>query len=277
MTTWALGDLHGCLEPLERLLEAVRFDPAADRLWFVGDLANRGPRPLETMRFVRALGDAAVTVLGNHDLHLLAVVHGARKASAKDTLAEVLAADDLDALETWLRSRPLLHVDAALGATLVHAGIHPHWSLGEARRRARELEALLPTPRFERFLGRMYGDAPAHWSPDLDKHARRRFAVNAFTRMRYCTRDGALELSCSEAPAKAPARLVPWYLVPDRVPLGTRVVFGHWSSHPAMSPADVLPLDRGCVWDGALAAHALESGETVSVSCRPRASRPTNR
>ena len=268
MTTWAIGDLHGCLEPLERLLEATRFDPSSDRLWFVGDIANRGPAPLETMRFVRDLGTSAVTVLGNHDLHLLAVIHGARKASAKDTFASILAADDLDELERWLRSRPLLHTDDALGATLVHAGIHPHWSLGRATRHARELEELLPTSRFERFVHRMYGDSPARWSPDLDKHERRRFAVNAFTRMRYCTRSGALDFDCNDSPANAPGRFVPWYLVPDRVRLGTRVVFGHWSSHPAMSTADVLPLDRGCVWGGSLAAHALESGETVSVRCR---------
>lgn len=267
MTTWAIGDLHGCLEPLERLLEAVRFDPAADRLWFVGDLANRGPQPLETMRYVRALGDAAVTVLGNHDLHLLAVMHGARKPSAKDTFERILAADDVEELERWLRGRPLLHTDDALGATLVHAGIHPHWSLGRATRHARELEELIPSPRFERFVHRMYGDTPSRWSRDLDKHERRRFAVNVFTRMRYCTRAGSLDLDCSEPPAKAPGRLLPWYRVPDRVPLGTKVVFGHWSSHPAMSPADVLPLDRGCVWRGTLAAHALESGRTVSVRC----------
>ena len=204
-----------------------------------------------------------------HDLHLLAVIHGVRKASAKDTFASLLAADDLGELEHWLRTRPLLHTDDdALGATLVHAGIHPHWSLGRATRHARELEELLPTPRFERFVRRMYGDTPARWSRDLDKHERRRFAVNAFTRMRYCTRSGAIDFESSEPPADAPKRLVPWYLVPGRVPLGTRVVFGHWSSHPAMSTADVLPLDRGCVWGGSLAAHALESGETVSVRCR---------
>ena len=267
MTTWAIGDLHGCLDPLQRLLDAVRYDPGADRLWFVGDIANRGRQPLETLRYVRSLGSGAVTVLGNHDLHLLAVIHGVRKPSPKDTVAAILAAPDRDELEHWLRSRPLLHTDPALGATLVHAGIHPHWSLALARTLADELEALLPTPRFERFVTRMYGDSPARWSADLGKHERRRFAVNVFTRMRYCTAQGTLDFTHSEPPAQAPGRLIPWYRVPGRVAPGTRLVFGHWSSHPAMSPPDVLPLDRGCVWDGTLAAHALESGRTVSVRC----------
>ena len=267
MTTWAIGDLHGSGEPLERLLDAVRFDPAADRLWFVGDLANRGPEPLRTLRLVMSLGEAAISVLGNHDLHLLAVMHGVRRLSAKDAIGPILDAPDRDDIERWLRSRPLLHTEPALGATLVHAGIHPHWSLDEATRRARELEALLPSPRFERFVQRMYGDTPTRWKKDLGKHERRRFAVNAFTRMRYCTPSGELEFEHSEPPARAPASLVPWYAVPGRIPLGTRLVFGHWSSHPSMSPPDVLPLDRGCVWGGTLAAHAMESGETVSVRC----------
>jgi len=268
VTTWAIGDLHGCLDPLERLLEELRFDPAADRLWFVGDIANRGPEPLATLRYVRALGEAAVTVLGNHDLHLLAVIHGVRKPSVKDGLGPLLDAPDRDELERWLRTRSFLHTDTALGATLVHAGIHPHWTLAEARRHARELEELLPTPRFERFVQRMYGDEPARWSLDLDEHERLRFAVNVFTRMRYCTPDGALELEHSEPPARAPRPLLPWYRVPGRVDPGTRLVFGHWSSHPAMSPPGLLPLDRGCVWNGSLAAHALESGQAVSVRCR---------
>ena len=267
MTTWAVGDLHGCREPLERLLDAVRFDTARDRLWLVGDLANRGPDPLGTLRLVRSLGRSAVTVLGNHDLHLLAVIHGVRRASPKDRIGPILEAHDRDDLERWLRRRPLLHVDRALGATLVHAGIHPHWTLAEARRHARELEDILPTPRFERFVQRMYGDAPERWSEGLKKNDRRRFAVNVFTRMRYCTRSGALEFAHNGAPAEAPAGLVPWYRVPGRVALGTRLVFGHWSSHPAMSPPDLLPLDRGCVWGGSLVAHAMESGRTVSVDC----------
>jgi len=268
VTTWVIGDLHGCLEPLERLLHALRYDPASDRLWFTGDLANRGPEPLQTMRYVRDLGDSAITVLGNHDLHLLAVIHGVRKPSPKDTFDRVLAAHDRDELEHWLRRRPLMHTDKALGATLVHAGIHPHWTLAEARRHARELEEILPTRRFERFVRRLYGDTPARPAVGLDKHDRRRLSVNVFTRMRYCTRGGALDFDCSGPPATAPARLVPWYRVPGRRPLGTRLLFGHWSSHPGMSPSDVLPLDRGCVWGGALVAHALESGETVSVRCR---------
>lgn len=267
MTTWAIGDVHGCLTPLCRLIDAVNFDPARDRLWFVGDLANRGREPLATLRYIKALGDGAVTVLGNHDLHLLAVINGVRKASSKDTLDSILDAPDRDELEHWLRHRPLMHTNAKLGVTMVHAGIHPEWSLQQAKELAGELHRIMVSQRYPRFLERMYGDTPLQWSTALLKHERRRFAVNVFTRMRYVRRDGSLVFACSGPPADAPKRLLPWYRVPGRIDPGLRIVFGHWSSHPAMSPASVLPLDRGCVWNGTLAAHALEDGRTISVQC----------
>jgi len=267
MTTWVIGDVHGCLSALQRLLDGIRFEPGRDRLWFVGDLANRGREPLATLRFVQALGDHAVTVLGNHDLHLLAVIHGVRKASPKDMLDPILKASDRDELEDWLRHRPLLHSDAKLKVTMVHAGIHPRWSLPQATVLADEVHKVIVSQRYHRFLMRMYGDTPEQWTKALSKHERRRFAVNVFTRMRYLRRNGSLDFACSAPPASAPKRLLPWYRLPGRVDIGQRIVFGHWSSHPAIGPAGVLPLDRGCVWNGTLAAHSLEDGRTISVRC----------
>ena len=266
MTTYAIGDLQGCLSPLQRLLDSLAFDPSTDKLWFVGDLVNRGPQSLEALRFVKALGDSAITVLGNHDLHLLAVMHGVRKPSSKDTLNPILSAPDRDELIQWLASRPLLHVDDTLGHCLVHAGIHPHWSLNRARKQAKELQTELTT-KLEDCLWHMYGNTPAYWSKDLGRRKRLRFSINAFTRMRYCDRDGALNFDCNTPPHKSPKSLYPWYALPDRKPLNTRIIFGHWSSHPAMSTADVVPTDRGCVWGGCLAAYAIETGESHSVAC----------
>ena len=271
MATYAIGDLQGCLTPLKRLLDKLQFDPANDRLWFVGDLVNRGPKSLETLRFVYGLGDAAVTVLGNHDLHLLAVVYGIRKPSGKDTFNKIINAPDCEELCFWLRRRPLLHHDAKLGYTLVHAGIHPHWSLQFALSLADELQEVLPSDDFIEFLHNMYGNTPASWSNDLgkhkNKHKRRRFAVNVFTRMRYCYKDGTLNFDFNGPPSKAPKGLVPWYQVRKRIKPEHTILFGHWSSHPAMAPGGVMPLDRGCLWGGSMAAYELESGITVSKNC----------
>lgn len=268
MTTFAIGDLHGCLDPLKLLLDKVHFEPGRDKLWFVGDLINRGPQSLETLRFVKALGDDAVCVLGNHDLHLLAVVHGIRRAGGRDTLDDILDADDLDDLINWLRHLPLLHHSNELDITMVHAGIHPKWDLALAQAMAAEVEQALRSPNYVDFLERMYGNKPTKWSTKLGKHRRRRFAVNAFTRMRLCTRKGELDFSHTCAPSKAPKDLMPWYNVPARKPIAGRIVFGHWSSHPAFAVSNVVPLDRGAVWGGSLAALALETGVTTTIDCR---------
>lgn len=266
MTTYVIGDLQGCLDPLEQLLDKVRFDPSCDRIWFVGDLINRGPQSLQTLRYVKALGKSAITVLGNHDLHLLAVVHGYRKPSSKDTLKRILSAPDRDELCDWLAARPLLHTDMDLGHTLVHAGIHPRWSLKRATRLANKVhKALVNEP--DALFETMYGNTPANWSKGLAKEDRNRFAINVFTRMRYCHADGTLDFDYNGSPAAAPKHLYPWYAVPDRKKLPTRVIFGHWSSHPSMSPLHVMPTDRGCVWGGSLSAYAIERGESVWVGC----------
>ncbi|MFK7892286.1 MAG: symmetrical bis(5'-nucleosyl)-tetraphosphatase [Granulosicoccus sp.] len=270
MTTYAIGDLHGCLDPLERLLEKLRFDPASDKLWFVGDLINRGPQSLETLRYVRALGNSAITVLGNHDLHALAVAHGYRKASAKDTLTSILAASDRKELLKWLSRRPLLHHDKELNHLLVHSGIHPHWSLKQAKKQAHKVEQALKHD-LHGVLEKMYGNNPTYWSTDLSSRKKRRFAINVFTRMRYCRADGEMDFEYNGPPCLAPRKLKPWYAVPDRTALDCTIVFGHWSSHPAMSPNGVVPIDRGCVWRGSLAAYAIETRSSISVKCKPSA------
>ncbi len=267
MTTYAIGDLQGCLSPLQRLLDKLNFDPAADHLWFVGDLVNRGPQSLKALRYVKALGDSATTVLGNHDLHLLALMHGVRKLSAKDTLSPILKAKDRDELHNWLCHLPLLHHDSKLGYTLVHAGIHPYWNLPLAQQLANEVQAVLRSKKLDDFLHRMYGDKPARWSRRLGKHRRRRLVINVFTRMRYCTTSGELDFSYNGAPKHAPEHLRPWYAVPRHSPSQLRIIFGHWSSHPSIAQPNVIPLDRGCVWGGALTAFALETGKTTTISC----------
>lgn len=267
MTTYVIGDLQGCLNPLQKLLDKVKFDPANDKIWFVGDLVNRGPASLKTLRYVKSLGKSAVTVLGNHDLHLLAVAYGYRKPSAKDTMGGIIKAPDRDELCDWLIARPLLHVDEKLGHTLVHAGIHPHWSLKRAKKIARKLHnALIEEP--DRVLENMYGNTPENWSKSLKADKRNRFAINVFTRMRYCRADGSLDFDFNGSPAAASKQLYPWYAVPDRKPLKTRIIFGHWSSHPGMSPAHVMPTDRGCVWGGCLTAYAIERNKSVWVKCK---------
>ncbi len=267
MTTYAIGDLHGCLDPLQRLLDKVRFDPSTDRVWLVGDLVNRGPQSLETLRFVKSLGDSCIAVLGNHDIHLLGVIHGLRKTNSKDTINDILRAPDLQELNDWLRHRPLLHDCEKTGFTLVHAGIHPAWTLKTAKKMANELEAHFRDEHYVEHLERLFGNKPEKWSNKLGARRRRRFALNVFTRMRYCSAKGTLDFSFNGAPAKAPKGLMPWYEVPKRKVIQRRILFGHWSSHPAFALSNVVPLDRGCVWGRYLTAVALETGVSNVIDC----------
>ena len=263
MTTWAIGDVHACRDELQALLERIRFDAARDHLCFVGDLVNRGPHSAATLRFVRALGDAATVVLGNHDLHLLAAASGHRTPRSKDTFDDVLAAPDRDELLDWLRHRPLLHHDADRGFTLAHAGLHPAWDLVTAQGLAREVEAQLRAPDYDRVFTWMYGDDPAAWSPELAGPERHRFAINAFTRMRYCTAEGRLDLKASGPPGTQPAGLLPWFEVPGRANADLRIVFGHWSTLGYAARTGVYALDSGCLWGGALTALCLDDPDTV--------------
>ena len=275
MAVYAVGDLQGCLEPLQRLLDRLRFDPAADRLWLVGDLVNRGPHSLETLRFVRGLGEAAACVLGNHDLHLLAVAASGRTLKPHDTLRPVIEAPDAGELLGWLRQLPLLHHDAQIGWTMVHAGLPPQWDLALAQACAAEVEAELRGPHHARLFASMYGDKPALWSAELNGMERLRYALNAFTRIRYVNARGSLDFACKTDPDQAPPELTPWFRVAERLSRDTRIVFGHWSTLGLIQEAGVLALDTGCLWGGQLTAARLDMPETriVSVEC-PQVKRP---
>ncbi|MCL7745241.1 symmetrical bis(5'-nucleosyl)-tetraphosphatase [Guyparkeria hydrothermalis] len=268
MATYAIGDLQGCLDPLEALLERVRFDPADDRIWFVGDLVNRGPQSLEALRFVRDLGDRAITVLGNHDIHLLGCWFGSRVARGRDTLEPILHAEDGDELIDWLRRRPLLQHDAALDWTLVHAGIHPHWTLEQAQTAARETEAAMRADNPEAFFSDIFGNESDHPLENPTTIDRQRFAVNVFTRMRYCHADGRLDFAEKRTPANADPNLTPWFAVPGRAMADRRIVFGHWSTlGPAVPRGNAWGIDQGCLWGHQLTALRLEDEALFAVDC----------
>ncbi len=274
MPVYAIGDVQGCHAELRALLRKISFDPARDEVWFVGDLVNRGPDSLRVLRHVRALGRSARVVLGNHDLHLLAVASGGRRhLRASDTLDDVLTAPDRDELLEWLRRRPLLHRDAGLGWTMVHAGLPPQWTLSTARACAREVEAAL---RDERSAGRlfdhMYGDRPDRWSEGLRGHARLRFIVNCLTRLRTCDARGRIELDFKGALDELPPRLVPWFRAPGRRSRRQRIVCGHWSALDYYEGDGIVALDTGCVWGGRLCAVRLDrpGGPIYVRSRQPR-------
>ncbi|MGH8115334.1 MAG: symmetrical bis(5'-nucleosyl)-tetraphosphatase [Rhodanobacteraceae bacterium] len=269
MAVFAIGDIQGCYDELQRLLERIKYNPTRDTLWFAGDLVNRGPQSLQTLRFVKNLPERTVCVLGNHDLHLLARAAGVQRHKASDTLDEVLAAPDCDDLLDWLRHRPLLHHDSALGFTLVHAGLPPEWDLTLARKCAHDLESVLRGDACRDFLHHMYGNAPARWSDDLQGTERLRFIVNCFTRLRYCDAQGHMHMKPKGAPGTQAAGLMPWFEVPGRKSANTNIVFGHWSTLGQIHwpQAQVHGLDTGCIWGGCLTALNLDTGATVSSSC----------
>lgn len=268
MTTWAIGDLHGCHDDLSRLFDRIALDPARDRVWFVGDLVNRGPESLACLRTVRDLGDTAVCVLGNHDLHLLARAAGARTPRSKDRFEAILDAPDRAELLDWLRGRPLMHHDDDLGYTLVHAGLHRDWDLDTARGVAAEIETILRADDYGRLFDYMYGDEPEQWSPSLSGEARIRCAVNIFTRMRYCRPDGSLDLGPTGPPGTQPEGLLPWFELPGRANADLRILFGHWSTLGYHASHGVHALDSGCLWGGRLTALALEpEPRVVQVEC----------
>ena len=263
MPTYAIGDIQGCESELERLLERIRFDPAGDRLWFTGDLVNRGPGSLGVLRLVRSLDACSVVVLGNHDLHLLALAEGNGKHAKKSNLGPVLKAPDRDELLHWLRQRPLMHHDPRRGFALVHAGLPPQWSLEDALERARELEMVLRGDGYRDFLFAMYGNQPARWSPDLTGMERLRFITNCLTRLRYCTVDGDLALKEKGTLDTRPPELVPWFQCPGRRSQGERIVFGHWSALGYWDRDNVWGIDSGCLWGGSLTALRLRRTRAV--------------
>lgn len=266
MATYAIGDVQGCFDSLQRLLGEFAFNPRQDQLWFVGDLVNRGPRSLETLRFIKGLGDAAVTVLGNHDLYLLMVATGtARKRGKDDTLGEILAAPDCEELLTWLRHRPLCHVRAPF--CMVHAGLLPQWSVADAEQLSREVEDALQAPNYKEFMAHMWGSEPAAWNPELRGWERLRVVVNAMTRMRFCTPAGVMEFHAKGELSDCPTGHMPWFEAPGRQNLDHVLVTGHWSALGLRISPNLLALDTGCLWGGQLTAIRLEDRQVFQVNC----------
>ena len=265
MATYAIGDLQGCYDSLLHLLEKLKFDDTKDKLWFAGDLINRGPDSLSTLRFVKSLGDCAITVLGNHDLHLLAIAYGVKTTRSTD-LQRILDAEDKDELLNWLSIQPLLHHDAKLNFTLTHAGIYPLWSLEQAKTYAIELENELKN-NLNEFLNNMYGDKPDKWNESLTGFERLRFICNCFTRMRYCHHDSTLDLTCNGAPGTIPKGTLPWFEIDERKIKDEALLFGHWSTLGKINKKNIYPLDTGCVWGGKLTALKIETAEYISIDC----------
>lgn len=269
MSIFAISDVQGCLDELIALLELIRFDRKRDRLWFVGDLVNRGPDSVGVLRYVRDLGDSATVVLGNHDLHLLAVAAGVgRDLKRKDTITDVLDAADRDELLDWLRTRPLVHSEPQLGFAMVHAGLPPQWTLAQALEYGAEVAAALARHPDELYRD-MYGDGPDRWNDKLRGGDRLRFIINCCTRLRFVHPDGFVNLRLKVNPADAPAPWLPWFRVPNRRTAGDRIVCGHWSALGFSVAANVWSIDTGCVWGDRLTALKLgPAPEASSVPCR---------
>lgn len=261
MATYAIGDVQGCFDELQQLLEETGFGKG-DRLWFVGDLVNRGPQSLEVLRFVRALGERAVVVLGNHDLHLIAQHEGFERARRDDTFRDVLEAPDARDLVQWLRLRPMMH--AQPGHAMVHAGLLPQWTIEKSLALAKEVEAALAAPSYREFLKHMYGSKPVRWDDALSGWDRLRVIVNAMTRMRFCRRDGTMEFEAKGA--EPPPGYLPWF--ETRPPEPETIICGHWSQLGLKRLPRLEAIDSGCVWGGALSALRLEDRSLYQVGCR---------
>ena len=248
-----------------QLLERCDFDERRDRLWFVGDLVNRGPQSLATVRFVKGLGSRAITVLGNHDLSLLVVAAGAHKGHASDTFGDILDAPDREELIAWLREQNLMYADE--GYAMVHAGLLPQWSIDVALGLAREAEAALRGPGYDEFIRNLYGNRPARWSDDLAGLDRLRIIINAMTRLRLVSADGTMEFGHKLGPANAPAGYLPWFDAPDRANRATPLLFGHWAALGLVVRDDVVCLDSGCVWGRKLSALRLADRRLFQCDC----------
>jgi len=279
MALYLIGDVQGCDEALQRLLDDIAFSPSRDTLVLLGDLVNRGPASAEVLRRVQGYGGAAKSLLGNHDLHLLGIAQGARRPGRKDTLAGILAAPDREPLLDWLRQQHMaLHLALGSGDLLmVHAGVLPQWSVGDTLVYAAEVESVLRGSAAGDFLHEMYGNEPAQWSDALTGHARSRAIVNALTRLRFCTAEGLMEFETKDGTAAAPEGFMPWFDVPGRKTAGATVAFGHWSTLGWLSRPDLMSTDTGCVWGGCLSAvrmgATLAERELIQVQC-PETQKP---
>jgi bis(5'-nucleosyl)-tetraphosphatase (symmetrical) len=270
MSIYTIGDVQGCYEELQGLLQQFHFDAEKDCLWFVGDLVNRGPDSLKVLRFVKQLKNC-VTVIGNHDLHLLAIFYAKDALNIDHTLDDVLNAPDAAELIAWLRTMPLIHYDSKLNFALVHAGIYPLWNLEAAIKYAHEVEQALRGNDYIGFLEHMYGNKPDIWHDNLQGYDRLRFIINAFTRMRFCSEDGKLELTSTENASAAPAGYIPWFEVAQRQTRKEKILFGHWAAlRGEVNMPNIYALDTGCIWGGRLTAMRLEDGEMFSVPCAAR-------
>jgi len=265
MATYAIGDVQGCYDQLMRLLERCGYDERRDSLWFVGDLVNRGPQSLATVRFVKGLGDRAVTVLGNHDLSLLVVAAGAHKGHASDTFGDIIGAPDREELLDWLRRQKMMHAEGRYA--MVHAGLLPQWSIDRALELAGETEAALRGPASGELLRNLYGNQPARWSDELTGYDRLRIIVNAMTRMRLVEPDGTMEFGHKLGLASAPAGYVPWYDARNRASKDTTIIFGHWAALGLLVRPDIICLDSGCAWGRNLTAMRLEDRKLIECDC----------
>jgi bis(5'-nucleosyl)-tetraphosphatase (symmetrical) len=273
MATYAIGDIQGCFAQLQQLLKKIHFHPAHDHLWFVGDLVNRGPDSLATLRFVKDLVEKqrAITVLGNHDLHLLAVGSGIRKLKDKDTFGDVLDAPDVKKLLAWLREQPLFYYDKTLNYALVHAGLAPQWTLVDALTRQNEISQILRGEHCELLLHHMYSTKPVDVRPShhLTDWQRYRSEIDYFTRMRFCTAEGLIDLKTTGPATENPPGYYPWFRIPNRANQDLRIIFGHWASlQGKAADPNVFALDTGCIWGNCLTAMRLEDQERFSVSCK---------
>lgn len=268
MATYAIGDVQGCYQELRELTAAIAFDPRRDFLWFVGDLVNRGPESLAVLRYVRDLGDRAVAVLGNHDLHLIALALGTAKLRGDDTLQAVLDAPDRDELISWLRERPMLHTQGDY--VMVHAGLLPQWSVSKASLLAREVEAALLGAKHRKFFENLYGSKPVCWKDTLEGWNRLRVIVNAMTRMRFCSASGEMEFATKGETTSAPQGFMPWFKVAGRKSASSTLICGHWSALGLRVTPDLLALDTGCVWGGKLTAIRLDDRQLTQVSSHAR-------
>ena len=281
MATYAIGDVQGCFDELQELLTHIKFNSDCDQLWFCGDIVNRGPKSLKTLRFIRSLEDNAITVLGNHDLHLLATAYEHKKPGRKDTLDKILQAKDSPELLDWLRHQPLVFHDEEKDVTLLHAGTHPDWTINKTLKLANEVEQILRSDQHINFYKAMYGDKPTTWNDSLSGWPRYRFITNILTRLRYCDILGRPALNAKGAPGSQAKHLMPWYEVPDRKTKDDRIIFGHWSTLPHAGRKAInntYAIDSGCLWGGYLTAMKVGKKKVkyIRISC-PVAQQPTGK
>lgn len=274
MAIYAIGDVQGCFDELSALIKKISFNPKKDKLWFVGDLVNRGPKSLETLRWIKSLGDKATTVLGNHDLHLLAAYADIREIKKTSSLYHVIHAKDIKELIDWIRHQPLMHFDPSLNIAMVHAGLLPSWTIKKALSRASEVENVLRSNRYLDFLKNMYGDQPNSWDKTLKGWERLRVITNTFTRLRYCNPDGAMDLNEKGPVGSQAPELKPWFEIEPRNSLDTKIIFGHWSSLGSYNGNNVIAIDTGCVWGGRLTAIRIDNNSDTKYQIECEVKRP---